>query len=140
MVFFGKKSGPPGSRRASRCDTGTDRASADYVGRRSQAGYPPGVGGETMQESGWAAEHAYRNQPHTEDMRFRQVGAFTETAYWFEDGGKIIGGLRINRHSASDSRNCVGGTAVSGICMDVSINHTLRKVDRETLLSRFSAL
>jgi len=90
-----------------------------------------------MQASAWDAKHGYRSQPYNEDMRFRQFGVFTETSYWFDDGGKIIGGLRIDRHSARDRRACIGGMAVNGACMNAPANATFGKRDRDTLPSGF---
>ena len=84
-----------------------------------------------------AAKAAFRDQPYEEDMSFRQFGVFGEMAYTMADGGRVVGGLRVDRHAAKDSRHCVNGMSMNGMCMMAPMNQTRGKTDRDTLSSGF---
>ncbi|THF67115.1 TonB-dependent copper receptor [Pseudothauera nasutitermitis] len=88
--------------------------------------------GAMMQASADAAKAAYRSLPYVKDMNFRQFGVFGEAAYTLQDGARMVGGLRVDRHAAKDERACVDAM----MCM-MSPNPTRGKTDRDTLTSGF---
>ena len=53
-----------------------------------------------------------RAPPRAEDMRFMQVGLFTEVTRALTPGSRLVGGLRSDWHQAIDSRACVGGATM----------------------------
>lgn len=86
-----------------------------------------------------AAEQLYRSLPFDEDMRFRQFGVFGDASYRLDDGARVVGGLRIDRHVAKDGRRCVDGMFVMGRCMMMAPeNDTRGETDRRTLPSGFA--
>ncbi|NMG34040.1 TonB-dependent copper receptor [Azoarcus sp. TTM-91] len=84
-----------------------------------------------------AADDYYRSLPYEEDMRFRQFGVFGEGSYSLDEAGRIVAGLRVDEHSAKDSRRCVAGMYMGGMCMGAPVNHTRGETDRATLTSGF---
>jgi iron complex outermembrane receptor protein len=83
------------------------------------------------------ANAAYTALPRAEDMRFMQVGVFTEVTSALTPQSRLVGGLRSDWHQALDSRACVGGVMM---CPGASPlrNDTQGATDRKTLASGFA--
>lgn len=90
------------------------------------------------QTSADAADRVFRGLPYEEDMRFEQLGVFGEASYVLADGARAVAGLRIDRHEATDSRRCVAGMFMNGMCMMMApVNQTRGATARDTLNSGF---
>ncbi len=82
-----------------------------------------------------AANDAYLAAARVEDMRFRQVGVFTEATRILGQQSRVIAGARSDWHEARDSRACVGATTCAG--NSPFKNDTRGAVDRRRLTSAF---
>ncbi len=61
-----------------------------------------------------AATSALYASPRLEDMRFTQVGLFTEATEPLSARSRLVGGFRYDWHTALDSRACVAATMCPG--------------------------
>ncbi len=83
------------------------------------------------------ANAIYAALPRAEDMRFLQVGAFTEITHAVTPRSRLVGGLRSDWHRAIDSRACVGGVMMCPGASPLK-NDTLGATDSKTLASGFA--
>jgi len=81
------------------------------------------------------ATQGYLSSPRVEDMRFTQIGLFTEATRILTPHSRLIGGFRSDWHKAADSRMCVNSTMCPGA--SPLKNNTLGAVDRKALQSGF---
>ncbi|MBI5179398.1 MAG: TonB-dependent copper receptor [Nitrospinae bacterium] len=85
-----------------------------------------------MKSSAAASIAAYSSGASYEHVSFSQYGFFAEATKNGSEGGKIIGGLRVDLHSAQDMRPCVGAMMCPG-----NPNNTLGQRDEKSLPSGF---
>ncbi len=82
-----------------------------------------------------AATSALYGSPRVEDMRFTQIGAFTEATEVLSARSRLVGGFRYDWHTALDSRACVAATMCPG--NSPLRNATQGATDRKALASGF---
>lgn len=76
---------------------------------------------------------AYREQPRSEDLAFERRGLFGEARYALDAARRVIGGLRIDEHAASDRRAMLMDRASARPASNPSAGRTRR----DTLESGF---
>jgi iron complex outermembrane recepter protein len=87
------------------------------------------------EKSGDLAIAKYLSASRLLDMRFRQIGLFGEVTRDLAQHNRLIGGFRLDRQKAEDSRMCVNTSMCSGA--SPLKNDTLGATDRKTLKSGF---
>ncbi len=83
-----------------------------------------------MGMTGAAADAMYQAATRAQDMQFKQSGVFGEVKHTFNERSRVVSGLRVDQHKATDSRSKVG-------MMGMVANDTQGAVDNETLRSGF---
>ncbi len=87
-----------------------------------------------------AATASYLSKARIEDMRFYQVGVFAELSRYLESGNKLVGGLRVDEHRATDGRYCRGipDAAGTGCALPIfRMSDTRGMTDKKILKSGF---
>ena len=83
-----------------------------------------------------AALSAYTSALRQQDMRFTQIGLFTEVTHGVARQSRLVAGLRSDWHRALDSRACVATSMCAGA--SPLKNNTAGATDRKTLPSGFA--